>query len=71
MRSILALSQIAENPIINAFVWFAIICLIIWGVYALINATGITIPQPVKIVFYVLGGILLILLAVKLFNLVL
>lgn len=71
MKTLLALTQLVSHPLLNAFVWLAIACLIVWGVIALIRSTGITIPAPVKIVVYVLGGIFLILLAVKLFETVL
>ena len=68
---IAALYSFTSNPLINVFVWLAIACLIVWGVLALIRSTGVVIPAPVKIVVYVLGGIFLILLAVKIFEAVL
>ena len=71
MNTFLSLTSISSNALVNAFVWLAIACLVVWGVIALIRSTGITIPAPVKIVVYVLGGIFLILLAVKLFETVL
>lgn len=64
----LALYSFSSNQFVNIIVWVALVCLLLWGVRALIMSTGIAIPQPVKIVVYVLGGILLILLAVKLFE---
>lgn len=48
------------DPLIHAFIVLAIVALIVWGVLALLRSLGWTIPQPVMIVLYVLGGIFLI-----------
>lgn len=67
------LALLAEVPstssMIGLLVWVAIACVVIWGIIALVKWSGITIPQPVWIIFTCFACIALILLIAKFFGL--
>lgn len=52
------------------FISIAAICLVIWGVIKLIKASGLPIPEPVRIVCVVIIGLALLLIIAKMFGLV-
>lgn len=56
-----------SGGLLGDFEVFCIACIIIWGFYALLQWMGVVIPPPVRIVLIVLGCILLIIWAFKLF----
>lgn len=64
----LLLAAISVDALVHFFIILAIICLVLWGVKALLAYMGVAIPQPVWIVLTVLGGILLIVWLAKLFG---
>lgn len=57
MNTLLA---VLSGGLLGDFEVFCIICIIIWGVYALLTWLGIVIPQPVRIILTVLGCIILV-----------
>lgn len=67
---LLALALPSTGSLVGIIVWVAILALVIWGIIALVRWSGLTIPQPVVIVFTVLVGIFLILLLARIFGFV-
>lgn len=53
--------------LVGILIKVAILCVIFWAVYALLQWAGIVIPRPVQIVLIALGCIVLIYLAYELF----
>jgi len=51
---------------IGLLVDIAIVCVIIWAIYALIQWWGVTVPRPVQIFLTALAAIVLIILFAKL-----
>ncbi len=71
MNLLFAIQNLSTFPLLNIFIWVAIAAVIVWGIFALVKASGIPIPAPVRIVFIVLVCIFLILLLVKGFEAIL
>lgn len=59
------------NDLLGAFLWFAILCVIAWGAYALYKWSEWKPPYPVVIVGIVLFSIFLIILMFRLFSIAL
>lgn len=66
-----ASTVIGEGGWIGLLVQIAIICVIIWAVWALLQWSGIAIPEPVRIVLIALVCIVLIIWLAKLVMMVL
>lgn len=54
------LADIATGSLLGLLLKVAIVCVIIWAIYALLQWAGITIPRPVQIIFIALACILVI-----------
>lgn len=65
-----AASLPTTGSLMGLLFWVAIFCVVVWGIYALIQWSGIAIPRPVWIIATCLVCIFLIVLLFRLFGLV-
>lgn len=56
----LLLTALATGGLLAILFKIAIICIIVWGVFALLTWAGVVIPQPIRIILICLGSILCI-----------
>lgn len=64
----LLLTAVAFGGLLPLFFKIAIACVIIWGIYALLQWAGISIPRPIQIVLIVLICIVVIYWLFELFG---
>lgn len=69
MNLLLLAAVPSSSTLIGLLVWVAIAAVVFWGILALIKWSGVTIPQPVIIVFWCFLAIGLILLIARFFGL--
>lgn len=60
---------VTTSGLLGLLIWVAVACVVIWGIMALIKWSGIQIPEPVRIVFWCVACIALILLIARFFGL--
>lgn len=49
-----------SGGLLGDFETFCIICIVVWGVYAILQHLGIVIPQLIRIVLIVLASVILV-----------
>lgn len=53
------------TSLLVALIYIAIVCVIVWGVLAILRAVGVTIPAPVVTVVYVIVTVICLLILLQ------
>ena len=54
------LAAIATGGVVGLLIKVAIVCVVIWAIYALLQWAGVSIPRPIQIILIALACILVI-----------